>query len=118
MRINNTTLSVIRRLCLTLLFHYTQEKPTLQQQLKTIPDRLDGWEDTFELPEGYTRNTMVALTTTKLTTAARREVVRTVASNMLNFCVYPTIKQCEVVASKIVTKYGVGDHIGIAHVSV
>ena len=100
---------------------YTQEMPTLQQQLdkiRKIPDRLAGWEETFEIPSNFSHDTNVALATKRLTSAARGEIVRTITAKMISICAYPTAKQVDVVASRLVEEYDVRDRIGLGYVSI
>lgn len=50
---------------------------------------------------------------------ARREIVQATALQILRHCKYPTSKQVQVVASKIVaTIPGTKDFLGVGHVSI
>ena len=87
------------------------------QIISTVPDRLGGWEETFEIPSQYSESSMLAISKGELTSSARREIVQSVASKMLNNCKYPTTDQ--VVASRIVEKIkGSRDSLGTGHVSL
>lgn len=87
------------------------------QIISTVPDRLDGWEETFDVPTQYSESSMLAISKGELTSSARREIVQSVASKMLNNCKYPTTDQIDVVASKIVEKIkGSRDYLGTGHV--
>ncbi len=88
------------------------------QIISTVPDRLEGWEEVFEVPTQYSESSMLAISKGELTSSARREIVQSVASKMLNKCKYPTSEQIDVVASKIVAKIkGSRDGLGTGHVS-
>ena len=86
------------------------------QIISTVPDRLDGWEETFDVPTQYSESSMLAISKGELTSSARREIVQSVASKMLNNCKYPTTDQIDVVASKIVEIKGSCDNLGTGHV--
>lgn len=87
------------------------------QIISTVPDRLDGWEEAFDVPTQYSESSMLAISKGELTSSARREIVQSVASKMLNNCKYPTTDQIDVVASKIVGKIkGSRDNLGTGHV--
>lgn len=54
----------------------------------------------------------------ELNSVARREIVQAVTHKMLNNCKYPTAKQIQVVATKIVSNInGTRDALGTGHVS-
>ena len=89
------------------------------QIISTVPDRLGGWEETFEIPSQYSESSMLAISKGELTSSARREIVQSVASKMLNSCKYPTTDQIDVVASWIVEKIkGSRDSLRTGHVSL
>ena len=89
------------------------------QIISTVPNRLGGWEETFEIPSQYSESSMLAISKVELTSSARREIVQSVASKMLNSCKYPTTDQIDVVASRIVEKIkGSHDSLGTEHVSL
>lgn len=89
------------------------------QIVSTVPDRLEGWEDAFQVPTQYSESSMLAISKAELTSSTRREIVQSVASKMLNHCKYPTTDQIGVVASKIVgTIKGSRDSLGTGHVSL
>ena len=89
------------------------------QIISTVPDRLGGWEETFAIPTQYSESSMLAISKGELTSSARREIVQSVASKMLNNCKYPTTDQIDVVASRIVEKIkGSRDSLGTGHVSL
>lgn len=104
-------------------FLTTQELPLPErtlpaQQLFKVPDRLDGWEDSFEVPEQFSTSTMLALHNGQLNGSARREIVQAVASKIMNICRYPTTGQMNVVAAKIAHKLNVQDTLGTGHASI
>jgi len=72
------------------------------QIVSTLPDQLEGWEDALQVPTQYAESSMLATSKAELTSSARREIVQSVASKMLNHCKYPTSDQIGVAASKIV----------------
>ena len=85
--------------------------------ISNVPDRLDGWEDQFEIPLQYSVATMCCISTGKLTSAARREIVQAVTSKLMNYCKYPTGRQIEVIASKLVERInGAKDALGTGYV--
>lgn len=84
----------------------------------SVPDRLSGWEDDFIVPMQYSESTMLKIHKGELNGVARREIVQAVTHKMLNNCKYPTAKQIQVVATKIVTNInGTRDALGTGHVS-
>ncbi len=61
---------------------------------------------------------MACISKGELNTHARREIIQSVTHKMLNYCKYPSKKQREVVASRIVeTINGSRDALGISYVS-
>ena len=86
--------------------------------ITNVPNRLDGWEDGFKVPVEFSSTTMIAITKKQMTSAARREIVQAVSSAVMNVCRYPTAKQIDVVASKIVASIGVKDTFGVGYVSI
>ena len=87
--------------------------------IPSVPDHLVGWEDDFVVPTQFSNTTMCSLSSGKLSSSARREIVQQVAAKMLSYCKYPTSQQFETVASKIVKDLlkGKGDALGNGYVS-
>ena len=87
--------------------------------IPSVPDHLVGWEDDFVVPTQFSNATMCSLSSGKLSSSARREIVQQVAAKMLSYCKYPTSQQFETVASKIVKDLlkGKGDALGNGYVS-
>ena len=73
--------------------------------LNNVLERASGWENDFAIPMQYSHRTMVALQTKVITDHARHEITQEVCSRMMNYCTYPTPKQFEVVATKLVHKF-------------
>lgn len=61
--------------------------------LSEVPSRLEGWEDTFEIPTQYSERTMLALTKKQLNSSARNEIVQGIAAKIFSHCKYPTSSQ-------------------------
>ena len=82
--------------------------------IPSVPDHLEGWEDDFVVPTQFSNATMCSLSSGKLSSSARREIVQQVAAKMLSYCKYPTSRQFETVASKFVKGMlkGKGDTLG------
>ena len=84
-----------------------------------VPDRETGWEDGFVVPKQYKQSVMEELSSGCITHVTRRAIVQDVAAICLNYCKYPTTKQLDVIASKIVTTFPVlADKLGTGHVSL
>lgn len=61
---------------------------------------------------------MQAITLGEFNDSARNEIVRSIVERMLNYCRYPTLKQKEVISSKIVHTFkGSKDTLGVGYVS-
>ena len=86
--------------------------------MQGVPDCLSGWEDSFAIPKQFSEPVMCALSSKEITDNIRSAIVRDVATLILNHCKYPTVAQCDVVASKIVKQWDVlEDTLGTGHVS-
>ena len=83
-----------------------------------VPDRLEGWEDDFTVPKQFSGVVMVALTTGRVSSNVRAQIIQDVATKMLSYCKYPTATQYETVAHKLISQFPMlKDSIGIGHVS-
>lgn len=61
---------------------------------------------------------MFCISIGQLNSSARHEITQAVVHQMMNHCKYPTSKQIDVIASKIVeTIKGSKDCLGVGHVS-
>ena len=81
-----------------------------------VPDRLEGWEDDFTVPKQFSDVVMVALTTGRVSSNVRAQIIQDVATKMLSYCKYPTATQS--VAHKLISQFPMlKDSIGIGHVS-
>ena len=78
---------------------------TQTSTLSDVPDYADGWENDFIIPSQYSENTMAALRSKRIGDKHRHEIVQEICSRMINFCKYPTSKQCNIVAAKLVQKF-------------
>lgn len=70
-----------------------------------VPLRADGWEVGFLIPKQFSTATMASLQSNLIAGKARHEIVQEVTSRMLNYCLYPTSKQYDVVASKLINAF-------------
>ncbi len=83
-----------------------------------VPDKSEGWENDFIIPTQYSVKAMGAIAKGQLTSQARREIVQSISSKMLNNAKYPTITQVDVVSSKIIVSIkGTRDRLGTGYVS-
>lgn len=86
--------------------------------IQGVPDRLAGWEGDFVVPKQYSGAVMAALTTGRVSTNIRSQIVQDVTTKILSYCKYPTTLQYEVVALKLTTQFPIlTDTIGLGHVS-
>ena len=78
-----------------------------------------GWEDGFEVPKQFGLEIMALLDKKMVTPKVRNHIVREVATRMLDHCLYPTDRQYQVVAAKVVRQFPVlaDKQIGKGHVS-
>ena len=78
-----------------------------------------GWEDGFEVPKQFGLEIMALLDKKMVTPKVRNHIVREVATRMLDHCLYPTDRQYQVVAAKVVRQFPVlaDKLIGKGHVS-
>lgn len=75
--------------------------------------RADGWEVSFIVPQQFSNGTMAGIQSGIISSRARHEIIQEVASRILNHCLYPSAKQFDVVASKLVYKFPqLADKIG------
>ena len=74
-------------------------------QKSDVPDFADGWENDFIIPSQYSEDTMAALRSKRIGDKHRHEIVQEICSRMINFCKYPTTKQRNIVAAKLVQKF-------------
>ena len=84
-----------------------------------VPARALGWEDGFEVPRQYGLEIMALLEKKIVIPKVRNHIAREVATRMLDHCLYPTERQFEVVASKIIQLFPVlaDTQVGTGHVS-
>lgn len=86
--------------------------------IQGVPDKLAGWERDFTVPKQYSGAVMAALTSGRVSTNVRSQIVQDVATKMLSYCKYPTREQYDVVALKLVTMYPIlNDSMGVGWVS-
>ena len=99
--------------------HIQDTVPLMNYFESNVPRTLEGWEDDFVIPRGYSIQTTVALKSGVMTSAARREIIQTTAAKMMSICQYPTVAQFECIARKIVKDLlsGKGDTFVSGHVS-
>lgn len=83
----------------------------------SVPDRLDGWENDFAPIQQYSASTNMCISQGSLNSAARTEITQATASQIMNICRYPTTKQLQTVASKIMHQIKIKDAVGIGYVS-
>ena len=87
--------------------------------MQGVPDRLDGWEEEFAVPKQYSGGVMAALTTGRVTSNVRSQIVQNVATKMRSYCKYPTPEQYERVAQKLVESFPtLKDSMGLGHISL
>ena len=72
----------------------------------SITERLDGWKNTFNVCKQYSASTNLCLSQKSLTNAARREIVQTVATQIINICRYQTKDKLNVVGYKVMVSLG------------
>jgi len=84
-----------------------------------VPARALGWEDRFEVPRQFDLEIMALLEKKIVIPKVRNHVAREVAARMLDHCLYPTERQFEVVASKVVQQFPIlaDKRVGTGHVS-
>ena len=73
--------------------------------LHNIPRYASGWEHDFEVPKQYSQTTMMAISSRRITDTHKNEIVQEICSRMINYCLYPTTKQQEIVAAKLVREF-------------
>ena len=73
--------------------------------LSNVPDYAEGWENDFIIPQQYSEDTMTALRNKRIADKHRHEITQEICSRMINFCKYPTKKQRNIVAAKLVQKF-------------
>ena len=84
-----------------------------------VPARALGWEDGFEVPKQFGLEIMALLDRKIVTPKVRNHITREVVTRMLDHCLYPTDKQYQVVASKVVRQFPIlaDTRVGTGHVS-
>ena len=73
--------------------------------LSDVPSYAEGWENDFIIPSQYSEDTMAALRNKRIGDKHRYEIVQEICSRIINICKYPTGKQRNIVAAKLILKF-------------
>ena len=86
--------------------------------IQSVPDRLSSWEESFTIPVQYSNTVMAALSTGRLTSNVRAQIVQDVSTKMLSYCKYLSKEQYETISLKLVEAFPVlKDTLPPGHVS-
>ena len=85
-----------------------------------VPARALGWEDDFKIPRQFDIEIISMIEKKQITPKVQNHVVRKVAAQILDHCLYPTKDQYQVVATKVVQEFPVLSDtlMGTGYVSV